>query len=34
MHNVDGSYDAMPIDLMGRMLNGHEISHFSHAGFR
>jgi len=31
---MDGSYDAMPIDLMGRMLNGHEISHFSHAGFR
>ena len=34
MHNVDGSYDAMPIDLMGCLLNGHEISHFSHASFR
>jgi hypothetical protein len=34
IHNVDGSYDAMPIDLMGCLLNRHEISHFSHIAFR
>src|SRR5215469_13538986 len=34
MHSVNGSYDAVPIDLLGCVLNGHEISHFSHAAFR
>src|SRR5204863_9495083 len=32
--DVDCPHDAMPIGGTGRLLNGHEIRHFSHAGFR
>jgi len=34
MHSVNGSDDAVPIDLPGCVLNGHEIGHFAHAAFR
>ena len=34
MHHMNGSDDAMPIDLLSGVLNGHEISHFSHTAFR